>query len=60
MKCPICKKRSGVELDTHADGFVSGGDNLKECSYCGTVWLKKADGTVEIIKDGTKTAATAA
>lgn len=60
MKCPNCKTRSKVELDTHADGFVSGGDNLKECGQCGIVWLKKADGTVEIITEGTRPAVTVA
>lgn len=60
MKCPQCLEKTGVELDTHAEGYVSRGDNLKECSHCGAVWLKKADGSVEIITEGTKPTATAA
>lgn len=60
MKCPSCLEKTGVELNTHAEGYVSNGDNLKDCNHCGAVWLKKTDGSVEMITQGAKSTATAA
>lgn len=51
MGCPICLAKTGIELH-HAEGFISGGGNLQECNHCKAVWLIKADGSTEVIKDG--------
>ena len=47
MECPVCKNKTHVEIDTHADGFAA---NLKECGECGALWT--ARGEKEIIIHG--------
>lgn len=52
MECPICKNKTHVEIDTHADGFT---ENLQECGDCGALWVQKEDR--EVIIHGAQAAA---
>lgn len=47
VRCPVCKSKTKVEIDTHSDGFA---ENLEECGNCGAVWTMK--GNVEILLHG--------
>lgn len=40
MICPVCKKGTHIEIDTHSDGFAP---NLQECGDCGALWTQKDD-----------------
>jgi hypothetical protein len=35
MKCPLCKSRTHIEIDLHADGFAQ---DIRECGDCGGIW----------------------
>ena len=57
MKCPTCQGRKSVAIDTHSDGFSSGGSPVKECIKCGTVWRVVSEmkgNRIDIIKKPTK------
>ncbi len=46
MKCPLCKDRSSVEIDLHAEGFSQ---DARECGSCGAVWTFSGE-KLKIIK----------
>ena len=50
MKCPICKCRTHVEIDLHADGYSQ---DLRECTDCGSVWTFK-NSLMVLVVDGNK------
>jgi uncharacterized Zn finger protein len=36
MECPVCHKKSHIEIDLHSDGYAK---NLMECGDCGALWI---------------------
>jgi hypothetical protein len=56
MECPICKKTSHIEVDTHSDGFAA---TIMECGDCQTLWTRKAGKAVILHAANTKKAVNA-
>lgn len=46
-KCPVCKNREHIEVDTHSDGWCT---DHKICGVCGSEWCFKK-GELSIIKE---------